>query len=289
MQIFAFFLTDVQKRLYNFFEVRPVTLFDQNLIISYVRIAIFVPLGSAKRMHTNRKWHGFAFNLGSTTTYTFSTGKVLTCQPGQCIFLPKGSTYTVNCPSASAPGGRNATRLGTYAINFLFMDPTVTDEPFILQPRGKEQVLSCFTRAEAAWQRKAPGFQDECFSVLYQLLRLFRQELSTYTQLDGVLAKIAPALQYIDAYYPSQPISIPHLAHLCGISEPHLRKLFNAAFSVSPSVYVRNLRLNYAKELLRTGEYSVTSVAMLAGFNSTNYFTREFKKATGVAPSDYHP
>ena len=266
-----------------------MTLFDRNLIVSYIRIAIFVPLGSAKRTHTDRRWHGFAFNAGSSTTYTFSNGKVLTCQPGQCIFLPKGSSYTVDSAPCPASGGGDVAHPGTYAINFLFMDPSITDEPFLLQPRGKDRVLSCFTRAESAWRQKSPGYQDESFSALYQLLRLFRKELATYSQLDGVLAKIAPALQYIDAYYPSQTISLPHLAKLCGMSEPHLRKLFNAAFSVSPAIYVRNLRLNYAKELLRTGEYSVTSVAMLAGFNSTNYFTREFKKATGVSPSDYRP
>jgi two-component system response regulator YesN len=40
-------------------------------------------------------------------------------------------------------------------------------------------------------------------------------------------------------------------------------------------------------ELLLTGEYSVSEVAGLAGFNDISYFSREFKRATGVSPSEY--
>ena len=89
-----------------------MTLFDHNLIVSYIRIAIFVPLGSAQRTHTDRRWHGFAYNVNSSTTYTFDSGKVLTCQPGQCIYLPKGANYTVECAPAeqdtAAPAGSYA-------------------------------------------------------------------------------------------------------------------------------------------------------------------------------------
>ena len=259
-------------------------LFQNEPVVTKITAALFVPAGGGTPIHTNRKAHGLAFNTEHTTTYRFFDGTVLTCHSGQCIYLPKGANYTVECAPAEQD---TAAPAGSYAINFLFMDPSITDEPFLIQPRGRDRILSCFTRAESAWRQKPAGFQEECYSALYQLLRLFRRELATYSQLDGILAKIAPALQFIDANYPSQTISLPHLASLCNMSEPHLRKLFNAAFSVSPAIYVRNLRLNYAKELLRTGEYSITSVAMLAGFNSTNYFAREFKKATGLSPSDY--
>ena len=101
------------------------------------------------------------------------------------------------------------------------------------------------------------------------------------------MPKISPALHYIETNYTSETISLPYLAQLCGISEPHMRKLFNSACSVSPSVYIRHMRLNYAKELLRTGEYSVTTAALMAAFNNTTYFAREFKKATGVSPNKY--
>jgi len=260
-------------------------IFDCDLVISTIKIAIFVPPGSENRFHTNRSSHGFAFNIDRTVTYLFDSGKALTCHPGQCIYLPKASNYTIKKSNLSAL----SPNAGVYAINFLLLDDDQDYEPFVLNIRGKDKVRSCFTRAEAAWRQKPTGFREECFSALYQLIRIFKKELVGYSHLNSVLTKIAPALDYIEANYTSESISLPHLAQLCGMSEPHLRKLFNSAFSVPPSVYIRNMRLNYAKELLRTGEYSVTSVALMAGFNNATYFAREFKKVTGVSPNKYGP
>ena len=49
----------------------------------------------------------------------------------------------------------------------------------------------------------------------------------------------------------------------------------------------RDTGKKYAKELLRSGERSVTDVAILSGFNDAAYFSREFKKIEGVSPTEY--
>ena len=278
-----FALDDVSCPTYNRDEVSVLELFDGEFIVSKLRVAILVPPGSAKRVHTDRPGHGFAFSVGSTTSYHFDSGKTLTCQPGQCVYLPKGSNYTVETEEETG----NVGLVGTYAINFHLIDDDIPYEPFLMNIRGKDKIQSLFVKAETAWRKKYIGFREDCYSALYQLVRTFKSERSSYSRLDAILQKLAPALQYIEANYTSEAISLPHLAQLCGISEPHLRKLFNAAFSVSPAIYIRNMRLNYAKELLCAGEYSITSVAALSGFNSVVYFSREFKKATGVSPNKY--
>jgi AraC-like DNA-binding protein len=66
-----------------------------------------------------------------------------------------------------------------------------------------------------------------------------------------------------------------------------MRKLFNSVYGQSPIEYMRSVRIEYAKELLTSGEYSVTQVASLSGFNDAAYFSREFKKYFSVAPSKY--
>ena len=50
---------------------------------------------------------------------------------------------------------------------------------------------------------------------------------------------------------------------------------------------MRRLRIAYARDLLGSGEYSVTDAAMLSGFNDAAYFSREFKKEVGVSPKEY--
>lgn len=245
-----------------------------------ITAAVFVPAGSGAPVHKNRSAHGLAFNVNHTTTYRFGGGKMLTCGPGECVYLPRGACYTVDKTEKSSDP--NA---GVYAINFLLAEP-VEAAPWVLPIRGTDALLSAFSRAEKAWRQKATGFREECFADLYSILKNLKREQTAGSHRDRELL-LTPALQYIDRNYTSEQIDLPHLAELCGISQPYLRRLFHSAFRVPPAVYIRNKRLKYAKELLQTGEYSVTEAAVQAGFNDTAYFSREFKKATGTTPQQY--
>ena len=256
-------------------------LLQNDPVVSQITAAVFVPAGSGAPVHKDRKAHGLAFNVEHTTTYRFESGQVLTCHSGECIYLPQGSNYTVDrSERTSNPGA------GVHAINFLVTAPLAAT-PSVMQVRGQDELLSAFTRAENAWRQGAVGFREECFSDIYRILKCLKADLSGYSQRDKVLGILAPALEYINANYTEQTVELSHLAGLCGVSQPYLRKLFHAAFRVPPAVYVRNKRLQYARELLQTGEYSVTDAATLAGFNDTAYFSREFKRATGLTPSQY--
>ena len=148
-------------------------------------------------------------------------------------------------------------------------------------------MLSLFSKAESAWRKKEIGYHEECFGDLYKIIRMMKKEAAHYSSKQRTLELIAPALEYINESYTKENVTLAHLAALCHISQPYVRRLFHNAFSVSPTVYMRNLRIGYARELLRSGEYSVTDAAMLSGFNDVAYFSREFKKITGVSPRDY--
>ncbi|MBQ8232699.1 MAG: helix-turn-helix domain-containing protein [Lachnospiraceae bacterium] len=51
------------------------------------------------------------------------------------------------------------------------------------------------------------------------------------------------------------------------------------------SKYINNLKISRAKELLSSGMYTVTQAAEMSGYTDVSHFSREFKKATGAAPS----
>jgi AraC-like DNA-binding protein len=159
--------------------------------------------------------------------------------------------------------------------------------PALFRLRGKDEAEALFAKACRLWQRKDTAFREECLSLLYRIIALIKKEAARYSQKDKVLTALSPALSYISESYLSENIPIAHLASLCHMSETYLRRLFHSAFSVSPAVYTRNLRIKYAEELLRSGEHSVTDAATLAGFNDIAYFSRTFKKATGISPREY--
>ena len=261
-------------------------LFEKQPIVSGITTAVFVKRGQGTPVHKNRPSYGFAFFDGVQTAFHFENGKSLFCTSGDLIFLPKGSNYTVEgekCQSIPANTKANA---GTYAINFHLVGEA-TLEPFVLHIKGREEMHSLFVRAISVWQKKKVGYLEECFSIAYQILRLLRKETDSYFPVSRTLATLAPALEYIEERYLKESISIDHLASLAGVSQPYLRKLFETAFSVPPSVYIRNLRLRRACDLLDSREYSVTDAAVLSGFSDASYFSREFKKFTGRTPKDF--
>lgn len=72
-----------------------------------------------------------------------------------------------------------------------------------------------------------------------------------------------------------------------GYSEAHFRKLFRESFGVSMSEYLLELRIDCAKNLLGNGDNTVAFAAELSGFSDVRYFSRMFKKYTGMTPREY--
>lgn len=62
---------------------------------------------------------------------------------------------------------------------------------------------------------------------------------------------------------------------------------FKQITGVSPSLYLRYLRINKAKELLETTDYDIIDIAVMVGYSSNSTFTRAFHDVTGVSPNAY--
>jgi AraC-like DNA-binding protein len=77
------------------------------------------------------------------------------------------------------------------------------------------------------------------------------------------------------------------IAAAVSVSEPHLARLFRAATGKTVLQRLTDMRIVQAKALLLESTLSVTQIAGEVGLSSFSHFTRIFKRAMGVAPSDY--
>ena len=153
--------------------------------------------------------------------------------------------------------------------------------------KHRDEILSLFSKAAREWIKKSDGYYEKCMSYLYRIIWRLKSEASVSYTTKSAETKISPAIEYIRENYTADSIKISHLASLCGISEVALRKQFQKQFAISPAVYIRNMRINYAKELMSNQDMSIADVAMLSGFNDVSYFSREFKKSEGISPKEY--
>ena len=96
---------------------------------------------------------------------------------------------------------------------------------------------------------------------------------------------VRQAVRYIDANYRKQ-ITLGDMADDLQISPFYLSKLLNNSLHKTFTELVSERRVEASKELLKSGK-RIKEIAYEVGFQGQNYFTKIFKKYTGVTPKMY--
>lgn len=97
---------------------------------------------------------------------------------------------------------------------------------------------------------------------------------------------IQQALTYIH-YHFRENIRAADVATHVGYSTNYFSTEFKKKLGVSFQVYLQELRLDFAKKLLKLSNRSVTEVCFICGFNTPSHFSQVFKKRFGKSPERY--
>ena len=91
-------------------------------------------------------------------------------------------------------------------------------------------------------------------------------------------------IQYIGEHY-SEPITLREAAEHVYLTPPYLCRIFKKETGVTFNEYLNRIRVNKAKELLANRKLRLTDISLLVGFEDQSYFTKVFKRITGMLPS----
>ena len=97
---------------------------------------------------------------------------------------------------------------------------------------------------------------------------------------------IGLAKDYIRNNY-NKDISLDDVSRAVNISPYYFSKIFKENTGENFIEYLTNIRIDKAKELLGTTEYSMKEICSMVGYSDPNYFSRSFKKNVGVTPTEY--
>lgn len=86
--------------------------------------------------------------------------------------------------------------------------------------------------------------------------------------------------------YLAEKIELKAISSEAYMSRFHYIRTFRKVYGISPRQFLKDLRLNKAKELLKQG-LEVARVCEEVGYDSITTFTNNFKKATGHSPKEY--
>ena len=97
-------------------------------------------------------------------------------------------------------------------------------------------------------------------------------------------------MELMEQRYMDSEFGVQEFCSALGMSRSIASKHLNAEAGMPVGQFIRNYRLNMAKELLssKTGNRNITEIAYKVGFNDPKYFTRCFTKMFGVSPSSYN-
>ncbi|SEO63801.1 AraC-type DNA-binding protein [Amphibacillus marinus] len=115
---------------------------------------------------------------------------------------------------------------------------------------------------------------------------LFSQHFSNQAN-TGTLDTLKPVFDYIQNNVNS-PIRISDLANITGVSEKYFIAYFKKLVGVTPGRYIYQIKMNQARDMLYSKNYTIQEIAEQLGYPDQFSFSKSFKKYFKVSPSKFH-
>ena len=126
-------------------------------------------------------------------------------------------------------------------------------------------------------------------ALLLTLLRDRQQDIQAQetTQCLNSENQIIRLVQQYIADHITEKLTVPIAAQSAQVSASYLTALFHTHLQISPGEYIRRMKLQKSKQLIREGNLNFTEIAQMLEYSSVYNFSRQFKQAFGITPSEY--
>jgi AraC-like DNA-binding protein len=150
----------------------------------------------------------------------------------------------------------------------------------------KSAVIRLLRAADDPIERRfvAPLVVDE---IVFRLLRCDAAAVvRTAVRRDRDSEVVSRAMHFMRTNS-ARALSVEDIARHVAMSPSHFAHRFRAVARVSPMRYLKNVRMNEARDLLIATGARVAEAASRVGYESPSHFTRDFRSHFGAAPAEY--
>ena len=135
--------------------------------------------------------------------------------------------------------------------------------------------------------KKVSNFSDDlCYEIAPILFKILCKLAMNSNTLITVSKTAKLTKKYIDDNIYTN-ISIEDIADNLKLSKAHIIRDFTKNYGISPYNYIIEQKIALAKKMLVLHNMNITEISNQLGFEDTNYFSKFFKKKTGISPSQY--
>ncbi len=177
-----------------------------------------------------------------------------------------------------------------YLIHYRFCEDQseFTDalpDQFVLRPGLQPRITELLEllHQNAVMPGKLTGFRKKelFFSILSEVFTACQRGRFNPGQLEAV----EMSMQYIHTHY-ADPITLDCLAQLQGMQPRQLSYLFYKSIGIRPIDYLLQYRIKRAQDLLTMSSAPIKEIAAMTGYDDPQYFSRIFRRHTGMSPSE---
>ncbi|MFK8112156.1 MAG: helix-turn-helix domain-containing protein [Rubripirellula sp.] len=98
--------------------------------------------------------------------------------------------------------------------------------------------------------------------------------------------RLMKVVRFVTTHY-GEEIVVGDLAAEANLSQSQLQREFSRLFGITPSRYLREVRVGVARHLLETTQTPMSQIAIDSGFYDQSHFSKQFKTSTGLTPRQY--
>lgn len=213
-------------------------------------------------------------------------GVVNIASPGDCILYRPGEVQDYLLSKNAEPH--------TYWIHFngdacqCIFDLLALQNIYIVKAGQNREIEHLVSRICQYHNLKIPNHEVICSGLMQSILALLSNEAHKTSDHSEVKSadKISELISRVKMV-PNLDFTVAGCAEFCNMSKAHFARVFKRTTGLSPVQFMLGIRIDRAKELLDFTDKSIAEIAEASGFSNQNYFTRTFKKITGMTPSHY--
>jgi AraC family transcriptional regulator, arabinose operon regulatory protein len=229
---------------------------------------------------SNIIFHDLTYVLSGSATYIVNNTP-FQINAGDIIYIPKGCQREA-FTSPDHP-------MHCFAFNFQCFnrheDITNLAFPTQFKLQGSGEILNYYKSFSKIWLEKKKGYNLEARAILMLVLHKATLLYSSknISEIDNERINIVKSY-VLDNF--NKKISIDYLANLLNLHPVYFGAFFKKKTATTIKDYINYIRIQKAHNLLSTGGYTVTEVAIHCGYEDVFYFSKVFKKIKGYSPSN---
>lgn len=211
---------------------------------------------------------------------------------GMLVRIPAGQTAYIARGSVDQSSALDCAEVSYIAVNFNFDLDDPAPSPTLFFPTlcceaDRYRLGDLFQTALDEYRLSLPGSRMICNGILWQIIGILQNHQLAGSQNNRKAQKLAPSLEYLRLHYGRPDLKISTLAQICGLSEKQFRRTFVELYGKQPHEYLRDYRLNRAKELLLNNSKRISGIALECGFSDVYSFSHCFRNFCGMSPEQY--